>query len=155
MLGYVSMVQKKNTAVNVSKKKKAPSVKHAQKSSQKKSFAFPYGVLAIVVVIVVLLIIIFSGNKLGPEQVASCLVEKGYTMAGASWCSHCADQKALFKGAFEDIIIPQGAYKDCEVDVLWCQEKGIEGYPTWVTPTGNLIPGTQSLATLAKIAECK
>ncbi|MBW2982883.1 hypothetical protein KY327_01110 [Candidatus Woesearchaeota archaeon] len=100
-----------------------------------------------------LLTLIFTGQR-DYEGFAQCLADEGYVMAGTEWCSHCADQKSMFKGAFDDVIRPEGAYKDCDRDKQWCEEQGIEGYPTWVTPDGNKIAGVQKLPTLARISSC-
>jgi hypothetical protein len=102
---------------------------------------------------IVFLLIIFTARQ-DKAALATCLVEKGFVMGGTSWCPHCASQKALFEGAFEEIILPQGGYKDCDVEREWCLEKGIEGYPSWVTPEGNLLQGVQKLATLERVSGC-
>lgn len=123
-------------------------VKQEQKPSQKVFF------IVLAVVIVLGLISILVATRKDYDAFATCLVEKGYVMAGAEWCSHCKAQKDSFKGAFEDIIIPAGAYKDCEVDTDWCQNAGVTGYPTWITPDQHTIPGVQQLSTLAKLSGC-
>lgn len=88
------------------------------------------------------------------DAFASCLAEKGLVLAGTEWCHYCAAQKDAFKGAFEEIIIPAGAYKDCDRQQGWCEQAGIEGYPTWVLPDGNLLVGVQKLTTLATVSGC-
>lgn len=88
------------------------------------------------------------------DTFAHCLADKGYIMAGTDWCSHCADQKAMFNGAFQDVIEPEGAYKDCDRNQRWCEEHDVQGYPTWITPEGNKITGVQKLPTLARISGC-
>ena len=55
-----------------------------------------------------LLTLIFTGQR-DYEGFAQCLADEGYVMAGTEWCSHCADQKSMFKGAFDDVIRPEGA----------------------------------------------
>jgi hypothetical protein len=75
-------------------------------------------------------------------------------MGGTSTCPHCTAQKELFNGAFESIIIPGGSYVDCNKDTQWCIDAEIPGYPTWVTPQGNHLIGTQQLSTLKKAAGC-
>ena len=75
-------------------------------------------------------------------------------MAGSELCSHCKTQKDLFKGAFEEIMIPAGAYKDCALEEEWCDEHEIYGYPSWVTPEGSRIEGVQTIANLKKASGC-
>jgi hypothetical protein len=123
-----------------------------KKKKQELSNRTTYGIVAAVVVI--LLLIIFLQGKKDYAPLATCLADEGYVMAGTEWCSHCKTQKQLFKGAFEEVIIPAGAYQDCDRNKDWCDEAGVQGYPTWVTPDGNLLTGTQSLSTLAKISGC-
>lgn len=128
-----------------------------KKKSQKTTIMISIFFLLVVVSVLFLLRSPESTTSSGTEGLAQCLVDKGYVMAGASWCSHCKDQKALFKGAFESIIIPQKGYVDCEsteANTAWCLEKGVEGYPTWVSPEGDLLAGTRQLDFLAKISGC-
>lgn len=107
--------------------------------------------LAIVIIGISILVITARKDYTG---FATCLVDEGYVMAGTEWCPHCQNQKKLFKGAFEDVLIPAGAYKNCDVDTDWCQENGVTGYPTWLTSEGNRLPGVQSLSTLAQVSGC-
>lgn len=121
----------------------------------KKSNIITIVFIGLVVLSLFVLFLAPKGKSSGSEaELAQCLVDAGYVMGGTSWCSHCKAQKELFKGAFESIIIPGGGYKDCDLDTEWCTEAGIEGFPTWVTPEGNLLPGRQQLSTLSKIAGC-
>jgi hypothetical protein len=113
-------------------------------------YAIAAGALIIIVIAVFL-----TNNTQGYDEFATCLVDKGYVMAGTEWCSYCNEQKRLFRGSFEDVIIPAGAFKDCDREMQWCREHGVTGYPTWVTPEGGLIPGgVQPLPTLARISGC-
>jgi glutaredoxin len=84
-------------------------------------------------------------------QLAEHLTATGGTMYGAYWCPHCADQKAMFKEAAE--LLP---YVECAADgenaqPELCQQKGIQGYPTWEIE-GQLYPGVKSLADLAELS---
>lgn len=109
------------------------------------------------VVILLLLVILILGLRSSQKDYtafATCLTEKGYVMAGTDWCPHCKDQKAMFNGAFEDIIIPAGAYINCEASKQTCRDLGVTGYPTWVTPEENLLPGTRKLSELAQLSGC-
>lgn len=81
---------------------------------------------------------------------AQCLKERGATMYGAEWCSHCKKQKALFGEDFKHIN-----YKDCESEGEACDQVGIEGYPTWVFGDGAQLMGMQQLETLAKKTGCE
>jgi hypothetical protein len=104
--------------------------------------------------IIISLVVAFSQGKKDYTNFATCLVEKGYVMAGTEWCPHCQSQKSQFKGAFEEVIIPGGAYVDCDRNQQWCVENNVQGYPTWLTPEGNSLSGVQSMSTLARISGC-
>ncbi len=91
-----------------------------------------------------------SGPKSGQyDNFAKCLTEKGLVMYGAYWCSHCKEQKSLFGDSFQHV-----SYVECTVDIQKCQEKKIEGYPTWIDSTGKSYSGTQPLSKLAEISSC-
>lgn len=60
------------------------------------------------------------------DAFAKCLTEKGWTMYGAEWCSHCKAQKALFGDSFQYI-----KYVECPDNTELCVAEGINGYPTW------------------------
>ncbi|MBE9107976.1 hypothetical protein IQ273_00870 [Nodosilinea sp. LEGE 07298] len=84
-------------------------------------------------------------------QLAQHLTATGGVMYGAYWCPHCADQKAMFQNAVDQL-----SYVECAADgdnpqPELCQQKGIEGYPTWEID-GQLYPGVQSLDELADLS---
>ena len=123
--------------------------------AKKKQKSTPYVAIAsLVLVVVVVLIVVFAGNSKDYGSFATCLAEKGYAMGGTEWCPHCKEQKSYFKGAFEDVFIPAGGYHDCDRQRQWCEDHNITGYPTWITPEGNQLVGTQQLSTLARISGC-
>jgi len=81
---------------------------------------------------------------------AQCLAEKKVTMYGAVWCSHCVNQKKQFGSAFQ--YVP---YVECPENTKVCAEKGIEGFPTWLTEDGQKLVGEQSLEKLAEVSGCE
>ncbi len=87
--------------------------------------------------------------------IAQCLAAKEVTMYGASWCPHCAEQKALFGKSF--VHVP---YVECADPVNprrqteACREAYIESYPTWIRPDGARLKGVQQLTGLAGWAGC-
>jgi hypothetical protein len=111
-------------------------------------------IIVTIIFLVVIAVVVISLPRKDYDAFASCLAEKGLVMAGTSWCHYCAAQKDAFKGAFEDVLIPTGAYKDCDQQKTWCEEAGVEGYPSWVLPDGNLLVGVQRLTTLATVSGC-
>ena len=93
----------------------------------------------------------FPENKASPEVVAfaKCLAQKGITMYGAEWCSHCQEEEALFADAFK--LVP---YIDCPKQPKECLALGINNYPTWLFPDGKKIEGFMSLEKLAEESGC-
>ena len=84
-------------------------------------------------------------------QLAQHLSESGAAMYGAYWCPHCADQKELFEGAVDQVPYVECAADGENAQPQLCQEKGIQGYPTWEI-NGELYPGTRPLEELAELS---
>lgn len=80
---------------------------------------------------------------------SQCLRDKGVTMYGAEWCSHCQAQKQLFGKSFQ--YIP---YVECPQDPQRCLAAGIEAYPTWITASGEKMVGEQKLDILSQKTNC-
>jgi glutaredoxin len=83
------------------------------------------------------------------DDFAKCLTEKGAVMYGASWCSHCHEQKALFGTSVQYID-----FVDCEKSPDLCSLAGITGFPTWII-NGEKHMGTKPLDILAVYSGCK
>ncbi|PSN13267.1 hypothetical protein C7293_16720 [filamentous cyanobacterium CCT1] len=84
-------------------------------------------------------------------QLAEHLATTGGVMYGAYWCPHCADQKAMFKESAEQLPYVECAADGDRPQPELCQQKGIEGYPTWEI-SGQLYPGVRSLDELADLS---
>jgi len=83
---------------------------------------------------------------------AAHLKQKGASMYGAYWCSHCFGQKQAFGAAGSRQI----NYVECAVDGYnskrtLCGTKGIRGYPTWEID-GEFYPGEKTLRELAELS---
>ena len=72
------------------------------------------------------------------DEFAQCLSGKGASMYGAYWCSHCENQKKMFGGSFKYVN-----YVECTENEDLCNEKGIQGYPTWIIDNQQY-PGEQT-----------
>jgi hypothetical protein len=81
---------------------------------------------------------------------AKCLTEKGFVMAGTDWCSNCQNQKGYFGKSFQYID-----YKNCDVAKAWCQENGVNRYPTWILPDSIKMSGAKKLYELSRLSGCK
>lgn len=90
---------------------------------------------------------------LSPEgQLAQHLTDTGAVMYGAYWCPHCSDQKAMFGDAVEKITYVECAEGGENAQPQLCQERGIQGFPTWEI-NGELHPGSRSLDELAALSD--
>ncbi len=81
------------------------------------------------------------------DDFAKYLTEQGISMAGTDWCPHCKEQKKMFGSSFQYID-----YHNCDKERAWCLDHGVQGYPTWVFPDGNLYPGTRSIEQLKALS---
>ncbi|MBI5133986.1 MAG: hypothetical protein HZA81_01190 [Candidatus Taylorbacteria bacterium] len=80
---------------------------------------------------------------------AQCLADKGATMYGAAWCSHCQREKAAFGGSWR--LVP---YVECPENTKLCVDKGIKGYPTWIFDDGRRFEGEQGIKKLSEVSGC-
>ncbi len=80
---------------------------------------------------------------------AQCLANKGFTMYGAAWCSHCQNEKRAFGDSFR--FVP---YVECPNNPEVCTAKNVEGYPTWITTDGRRFVGEQGLQKLSEESTC-
>ncbi len=71
-------------------------------------------------------------------------------MYGAYSCSHCQNEKKAFGEAFK--YVP---YVECTQETQKCLNAGVNGYPTWITASGQKYEGEQGLLGLSKISGCQ
>jgi len=82
---------------------------------------------------------------------AKFLTNNNIVMYSAYWCPHCNDQKQLFgQQAVEELIIVECAKDGKNNQYKLCQEKGIEGFPSWEIDN-EIYSGTMSLRELAQM----
>jgi len=114
----------------------------------------------IILVILVLVIIITLGSinysQKSTEKLilfAKCLKENKIKFYGSLECSHCEDQKKMFKTAFKYLD-----YVECgslaSMNQI-CVDANITGTPTWIIRGQNKLMGVQTLNTLSEISGCK
>src|SRR3989338_9221800 len=89
------------------------------------------------------------------DTFAQCLGEKGATFYGAFWCPHCQNQKALFGNAKKLLPYIECSTIDVKGQTVFCSEKGIVNYPTWVFSDLSTSTGELSLETLAEKTSCE
>jgi 2-hydroxychromene-2-carboxylate isomerase len=84
------------------------------------------------------------------EKLAKFLAEKGMTMYGAEWCTHCQDQKKLFGDAFKYVDYVECDAKGPDANPDECVARDVKGYPTWIYE-GKQYEGQKTLSELAEI----
>ena len=82
---------------------------------------------------------------------AKYLTDHGAAMYGAYWCSHCADQKAMFGDALRYVHYVECDPAGKDANPVLCTQKGINAYPTWEIG-GQFYQGTLSLEQLASLS---
>lgn len=125
------------------------------KDAQKSFWIKIVGVGAVSGILVGALVLWNSGVFGGDEAhaydgFASCLTDAGFTMYGTDWCPHCQDQKKMFGGSFELID-----YVNCDFNKTLCNNKGVEGYPTWYLGAKMFDSGVQTFRELGEAAACE
>ncbi len=101
----------------------------------------------VIVILAVVLLAVFAGKQankdtnpvrtVAVQAVADFLTQSGAKFYGASWCPHCADQKAFFGKAVKSV-----PYIECSTggagtpQTQICIDNKIERYPTWIFANG-------------------
>ncbi len=89
----------------------------------------------------------------GKIDFAKYLKKANVVMYSAYWCPHCHDQKQLFgKQAASELVIIECAKDGKNNQYQLCQQKGIEGFPSWEI-NNEIISGTRSLEELAELTK--
>ena len=84
---------------------------------------------------------------------AKFLTDNKIVMYSAYWCPHCHDQKQLFgKEAVEELTIVECAKDGVDNQYKLCQEKNIEGFPSWEI-NNQIYSGTRNLNELSRISK--
>lgn len=114
--------------------------------------------LAAVILVVGGLVYLSKQKNSTPGQydaLAQCLTDKGVKFYGASWCPHCAAQKAMFGNSMRYVT-----YVECAVpgnqggQTQACIDAKIESYPTWEFQDGTRVTGEQQPSALAEKSGC-
>ncbi|RJQ17615.1 hypothetical protein C4573_01395 [Candidatus Woesearchaeota archaeon] len=105
------------------------------------------------IAITISLLVLSGCAKKDYTTFAQCLTENNASMYGAYWCSHCANQKKEFGSAFMYINYVECDAKGAKANPALCEEKGIQGYPTWEIH-GILFPGEMPLDKLSGLSGC-
>ena len=88
------------------------------------------------------------------ETLAKCLTENGAKFYGASWCSHCKNQKEMFGEAVQYLPYVECSAKDSKEQLSVCKDNNITSYPTWVFADGSRESGEVSFQKLSEKTGC-
>jgi len=88
------------------------------------------------------------------DAFAQCLKDKGAIFYGAFWCPHCQNQKAMFGSSAKKLPYVECSTPDGRGQVQLCNEKKIQGYPTWIFADDSRESGEVSLETLSQKTGC-
>jgi hypothetical protein len=108
----------------------------------------------IIIVLIVSYILLSSAPKGHYPNFATCLTESGAKMYGAFWCTHCADQKALFGDSWDLVTYVECSTPDGKSKTQECKDAGIDSYPTWGFGDGTKYVGPLLLEELSNRTGC-
>ncbi|NTV41426.1 MAG: hypothetical protein HGA61_04095 [Candidatus Moranbacteria bacterium] len=98
------------------------------------------------------------GNQTAPttgiDIFAQCIKDSGAKLYGASWCSHCQNQKKLF-GNSKNLPYVECATPDGKGQEQVCADAKIKGYPTWIFADGSRQSGELSFEILSQKTGCQ
>ena len=111
--------------------------------------------LAGLTVIIGIFLLVSANNKPGKlDEFARCLKDKGAVFYGTFWCPHCQNQKAMFGKSAKLLPYIECSTPDGQSQLAVCQEKKIEGYPTWEFTDSSRESGEVPLSRLSEKTGC-
>ena len=111
--------------------------------------------LAGLTVIIGIFLLVSANNKPGKlDEFARCLKDKGAVFYGTFWCPHCQNQKAMFGKSAKLLPYIECSTPDGQSQLAVCQEKKIEGYPTWEFADSSRESGEVPLGRLSEKTGC-
>ena len=87
------------------------------------------------------------------DAFAHCLAAKQVKMYGLYWCTHCADQKALFGSSFQYVPYIECGVKGSRDLSAECKQANVKNFPTWDF-SGLRHAGVLPLKTLGEQSGC-
>ncbi len=142
-----------NAAKHSSSKGKKESSHGTSGIKMKKSNAYMIVGLVIIILLIGFTVVSFSAPG-KYDDFAKCLSEKGVKFYGAFWCSHCANQKAMFGKSFQYINYIECSEPDGAGQLPVCKDAGVKSYPTWEFANGTQQSGELSIQQLSERTGC-
>ena len=137
------------------------SAKHSSAKTEKKSSGIKikkkhaYMVIGLAIIILLAGFTIVSFSAPGKyDDFAKCLSEKGVKFYGSFWCSHCANQKAMFGKSFQYINYIECSTPDGNSQLPICKDAGVKSYPPWDFPDGTKETGEFTIQQLNNRTGC-
>lgn len=87
------------------------------------------------------------------DAFAQCLAAKQVKMYGLYWCTHCADQKAMFGSSFQYVPYVECGIKGSRDEAPQCDQAHLKNFPTWEF-SGTRHEGVLPLAVLSQRTGC-
>jgi len=89
------------------------------------------------------------------DSFAKCLSENGVKFYGAYWCGHCNNQKQMFGKSFQYINYIECSLPNKAGQTQFCNQEGINGYPTWEFKSEERIEDEMTMEELSKKTGCE
>lgn len=113
-----------------------------------------WAVIAIVVIGGIVYVVRANAEPGKLDAFAQCLSEKGAKFYGAFWCPHCQAQKKIFGRSEKYLPYVECSTPNGKAQLPACNDKKIEGYPTWEFADGSREAGELTLNRLAEKTAC-
>src|SRR3989339_712442 len=112
--------------------------------------------IGVAILAIIIGVLVYSEKSPGKyDGFAQCLKDKGAIFYGAFWCPHCQNQKALFGKSAKFLPYVECSSPDGRSQLKICQDKKIDGYPTWIFADGERKSGEIALEELAEKTGCR
>jgi len=122
--------------------------------AQRTKLIFIWSVAGIAVITGIFFLVSANSKPGKLDEFALCLKDKGTLFYGTFWCLHCQNQKAMFGKSAKLIPYVECSTPDGRGQLAICQEKKIEGYPTWEFADGSRESGEVPLSRLSEKTNC-
>lgn len=113
---------------------------------------------ALIIVVVAGIIFLIPRKTTAPsgnlDAFAQCIKDSGAKFYGAFWCPHCQNQKKLFNDS-KNLPYVECSTPDGQGQTQECQDKKIEGYPTWIFADGSQLSGELTFDQLSQKTGCQ
>jgi len=119
-----------------------------------KSLYIILGIAGLITVGVISLYFLNPDKPGGYDEFALCIKDSGAVFYGAFWCPHCQSQKKMFGSSAKLLPYVECSTPDGRAQTKYCDDLGIDGYPTWTFKDGSRLSGEIPLQTLSEKTSC-